>query len=294
MSAWILLRGLTREARHWGNFAEQFGLGLGSALDYAVGSAIGSKAGFAGEFSDGSAAVSAMADSSVTLLELPGNGTERGVQAPFSVPGMMTMVRARAAELGIPGPYRLLAMSLGGMVATAWAQRHPQEIERLVLINTSMRPFCNLTQRMRPTAWPVVGRAALAWTNPQGCERRLHDLTCNRRDTAADDIAAWMEIRRTAGVSAANGLRQLWAAARFQADREAPRCPTLLLSSSADRLVDPVCSVRIAAQWHAAHVEHPWAGHDLPHDDPQWTSETIADWLLRLEDKQNHRLSMAR
>ena len=281
MSAWILLRGLTREARHWGRFPEQFGLEVGSAGGSAAGSAVGSS-------------VSATPSSSVTLLELPGNGRERGVQAPLSVPDMMTMVRSRAAELGIPGPYRLLAMSLGGMVATAWAQHHPQEIERLVLINTSMRPFCNLTQRMRPTAWPVVGRVALAWTNPQGSERRLHDLTCNRRDTVADDIATWMEIRRTAGVSAANGLRQLWAAARFQADREAPRCPTLLLSSAADRLVDPVCSARIAAQWHAAHVEHPWAGHDLPHDDPQWTSETIVDWLLTLEGKQNDRLSIAR
>ena len=256
MSAWILLRGLTREARHWGAFPEQFSLGVGAAVG------------------------SATAGSSVTLLELPGNGRERGVQAPLSVPDMMTLVRSRAAESGIAGPYRLLAMSLGGMVATAWAQRHPQEIERLVLINTSMRPFCKLTQRMRPEAWPVVGRAALAWTNPQDCERRLHDLTCNRRDTVADDIATWMEIRRTAGVSAANGLRQLWAAARFQAEREAPHCPTLLLSSAADRLVDPACSARIAAQWRAAHVEHPWAGHDLPHDDPQWTTETIVDWLL--------------
>src|ERR1700731_1862416 len=157
MSTWILLRGLTREARHWGAFPERFCRELGSA------------AGAGG----------------IALLELPGNGREKALRAPLSVPEMMTFVRSRAADLGIPAPYRLLAMSLGGMVATEWAQRHPQEIERLVLINTSMRPFCAMAQRLRPAAWPALARAAACWASPQGTEWIVHDLTCNRRDTVA-------------------------------------------------------------------------------------------------------------
>ena len=47
---------------------------------------------------------------------------------------MVTFVRSRAASAGVKPPYRLLGMSLGGMVATDWSQRYPEEIERLVLI----------------------------------------------------------------------------------------------------------------------------------------------------------------
>jgi pimeloyl-ACP methyl ester carboxylesterase len=110
-------------------------------------------------------------------------------------------------------------------------------------------------------------------------ERIIHSATCRRNDAVAADIAAWTQIRRSAPVSAANSLRQLWAAACFRADRPAPRCPVLLLSSESDCLVDPACSVRIAAGWSAAHAVHPWAGHDLPHDDPHWTGKTVSDWL---------------
>ena len=259
MSAWILLRGLTREARHWGSFPALFGRELG-----------------AGSGSDSDS----VAGEGMTLLELPGNGRKNAVRTPLDVHDMMMFVRADAARLGIPAPYRLLAMSLGGMVATAWAQQYPEEIERLVLVNTSMRPFCYLTERLRPAAWPAIKRLIAAWPDPEESERIIHDLTCNRRDTIADDIAAWAGVRRTAPVSTVNGLLQLWAAARFRAGRKAPRCPTLLLSSESDRLVNPVCSARIAARWGAAHAEHPWAGHDLPHDDPQWTSKTICDWVL--------------
>jgi pimeloyl-ACP methyl ester carboxylesterase len=252
MSTWILLRGLTREARHWGSFPALFDRELDSF---------------------------AVAEERMMLLELPGNGRKNALRAPLDVLEMMTLVRSRAVALGMPAPYRLLGMSLGGMVGTAWAQRYPKEIERLVLINTSMQPFCRTTERLRPTAWPVLARLAGVWPNPATSERIIHALTCNRSDTVVDDIAAWAEIRRTAPVSAANGLRQLWAAARFRADRQAPRCPILLLSSKADRLVDPACSAHIAEQWGATHATHPWAGHDLPHDDPEWVGKTICDWL---------------
>ncbi len=259
MSTWILLRGLTREGRHWGSFPEQLRL----------------ETGFNGD-----------ADN-IVLLDLPGNGRENALSAPLDVEDMVKFVRARAADAGLLPPYRLVAMSLGGMVATGWAQRHPEEIERLVLINTSMRPFSAMTERLRPEVWPALVRAAASWADPTKCETIIHDLTCNRMDTQADDIAEWIAIRQSAPVSAANGMRQLWAAAHFRADSHAPACPALLLSSGADRLVNPVCSKRIATRWGVAHAVHAWAGHDLPHDDPVWTSKAIADWLRHLQSHED-------
>lgn len=247
MSTWILLRGLTRETRHWGH--------LPRLLREAVGA------------------------ERLLLLDLPGNGEFTNLRAPAGVEDMVSFVRIAALQTGAAGPYRVLAMSLGGMVATDWAQRHPGEIERLVLINTSMRPFSRMHERLRPSAWPGLLGVAAHWRDAPRAESGIHRLTCNNVDTLGADIEAWSEIRRSAPVSRGNALRQLWAAARFEAATTKPGCPLLILASRADQLVNPVCSAKLAAAWGATLCEHEWAGHDLPHDDPAWASEQVHAWL---------------
>ncbi|URF07760.1 alpha/beta fold hydrolase [Cupriavidus campinensis] len=243
MSPWIFLRGLTRESRHWGDLPALWtARGLGRP----------------------------------TLIDLPGNGTAHHATVPVDVHGIMEAVRATARATGVTAPYRILAMSLGAMVATEWAQRYPGEVAGLVLINTSMRPFSTLPQRLRPQNWAALIGMANHWHDRARCERTVHRLTCERMDTRDADLATWVDIGQTAPVSRAAALRQLLAAARYRAAPSAPPCPTLILSSDADRLVNPVCSVRIAAAWGARHLRHPWAGHDLPHDDGGWLCGVVA------------------
>jgi pimeloyl-ACP methyl ester carboxylesterase len=252
---WVLLRGLTREARHWGDFeATMRAHGLVSA------------------------------GQRVWFIDLPGNGGEHVQAAPLSVASMTAFVRARAAALGVRMPCRVIAMSLGAMAASAWAHDHPDEIARLVLINTSMRPYARLHERLRPSAWPMLIRIATAWPHAERCEQLIHTLTCNRTDTFDTDVAHWAALRRSHGAGAMNALRQLIAAARYRASSSAPRCPVLMLSSAKDALVDPVCTDRVMAQWHASHAVHAWAGHDLPHDDANWTCDAIVKWLAEPAD----------
>jgi pimeloyl-ACP methyl ester carboxylesterase len=247
MSAWILLRGLTRETRHWGALPERLADAFGGMR--------------------------------VLPIDLPGNGEFAALRSYSSVADMVGFVRLVAFERGVPGPYRVLAMSLGGMVATDWAQRHPHEVETLVLINTSMRPFNRPHQRLRPHAWPTLMRVAAHWRDPRAAESAIHALTCNNRLTLADDLDAWVEIRRSAPVSRINALRQLAAAASFRAAPQPPRCRTLILSSAADGLMNPICSASVAAAWQAPHRQHASAGHDLPHDDAAWVVEQMRDGL---------------
>jgi pimeloyl-ACP methyl ester carboxylesterase len=252
MNTWILLRGLTRETRHWGR--------LPGLLREAVGA------------------------DRVLLLDLPGNGEFADLRAPQTVERMVDFVRRAALQSGARAPYRVLAMSLGGMVAADWAQRHPGEIGRLVLINTSMRPFSRMHERLRPSAWPGLLDVAAHWRDAARAERGIYRLTCNSVETRDADLDTWREIRRSAPVSRGNAIRQLWAAARFSAAAAKPHCPLLILSSRADKLVDPVCSTRLAAAWNATHREHPWAGHDLPRDDPAWIIEQVSPWLMQQAD----------
>jgi pimeloyl-ACP methyl ester carboxylesterase len=246
---WVLLRGLTREARHWGGFADQF--------------------------------AQRVAPDRVTALDLPGNGEFYQLPSPTSVSAMVGFARQQLLKQSIQPPYKLLAMSLGGMVATDWAQRYPHEVDRLVLINTSMRPFSGVTERLRPANWPPLGLLAARWADADHAESTVHQLTCNHIAQRAADLMQWQQIRKTAPVSSPNALRQLLAAARFSCASTAPRCQVLVLSSCADRLVNPVCSTQLAQAWQAEHHSHRWAGHDLPHDDGPWVGERVADWLSR-------------
>jgi pimeloyl-ACP methyl ester carboxylesterase len=119
---WVMLRGLTRESRHWGDMT----IFLAQQLDLR----------------DQSAAHQVLA------LDLAGNGAAAGRASPTSVRGMVDAARKQLAADGIKPPYALMAMSLGGMVATDWAQRYPEEVARLVLINTSMRPYSRMVERL--------------------------------------------------------------------------------------------------------------------------------------------------
>lgn len=237
MGRWVFLRGLTRESRHWGTLPARWeATGLGRPL----------------------------------LPDLPGNGALSARPAPWGVREMVGAVRRQLPDAGAHGPYRVLAMSLGAMVATEWASMHPEEVGALVLVNTSMRPFCTPTQRLRPRNWGKLLRVAQRWHDRELCERTIHAITCARADTLAGDIDAWKAIAADAPVSRQSALAQLLAAARYRAPASAPRCKVLVIACAADRLVDPVCSARIAQAWNAPLLTHHWAGHDLPHDDPQW------------------------
>lgn len=250
MASWILLRGMTREARHWGSFPDML-----------------RAAGVVGE------------QDRLIVPDLPGNGTRCGQRSPTTIAAITDEVRLAAHVLGLDPPFRLLAMSLGGMVATDWASRHPGDIERVVLINTSVRQLNPAWHRLQPRAVPLLIGSARSWHDAPRCEAHIHALTCANMTTRSADLAMWAEIRRDAPVSSANALRQLLAAARYRVERQTPDCPVLVLSSAGDRLVAPVCSARLADAWNAPHRCHPWAGHDLPHDDPAWVAGAVRDWL---------------
>ncbi len=252
MSTWVLLRGLTRESRHWGDFPDILREHLG--------------------------------DAEVCLIDLPGNGRLNDRDSPLQVPAMAEDCRAQLRERGLAPPYFLLAMSLGAMVAVAWADRHPAELAGCVLINTSLRPFSSFQQRLRPRNYLPLLAMLLPGNDAARREKTILQLT-SRHPERPEKQAEWAAYARENPVSPGNALRQLLAAARYRAPIRKPAPPLLILASAGDRLVNPDCSRRLAGHWQSAFVEHPTAGHDLPLDDGAWVAGQIALWsrnLLRL------------
>ncbi|WP_445158447.1 alpha/beta fold hydrolase [Halomonas sp. E14] len=243
---WILLRGLVREARHWEGLPEKLALVL---------------------------------QAPVWAVDLPGNGARWHESSPTRIDAMVEALRDQLVKAERPGPHRVLALSLGGMVALRWAQRYPAEVAGLVLVNASLRGVAPFYERLRPRQY---GRLLLA-LGPVGHERRerlILKMTTRLQqdpDSVARRHAQW---QAQAPVSKANLLRQLLAAARgFAPPEAAPPCPTLLLASRADQMVSCRCSQRMAERWGWPIVYHASAGHDLPLDAPDWVIEQIRAWL---------------
>jgi len=119
----------------------------------------------------------------------------------------------------------------------------------------------------------------MAVRDPVARELDVLELTTaeHRGDRALAEVHAAIHARRP--VARANVLRQMISAARFWAPRLSTRVPILVLHSSADRMVAPACSARIAAAYGATLERHPSAGHDLTLDDPRWCAERISAWL---------------
>ncbi len=247
MSPWILLRGLTRESRHWGAFPRHLGEVTG--------------------------------DAPVICLDLPGNGRLNHLESPLSVEAMADYCHAETASRGVARPCRVLAMSLGAMVAAAWAQRHPGDIAAALLINTSLRPFSPFYQRLRPANYLRVLHLLAGRVSDEELETAILGMTTREVAEPRAVIQAWVQWRREHPVSARNALRQLIAAARYRAPHRSPFERLLLLAGAGDRLVDPRCSQSLASRWQTRLAIHPTAGHDLPLDDEAWVLFQIREWL---------------
>lgn len=249
MSNWVFLRGLTRESAHWGDFPQRF--------------------------------ASALPGARVHLIDLAGNGLRCHERSPGTVAAMVADGRAQCQRLGLTGPVHLLALSLGGMVATEWLHSAPQDIASAVLVNTSMRPFSPMHRRLRPHNLPTLLRLVVGRPSPDTAERLIWHMTSARPDVDDAVLATWVAARRQRPVQAANALRQLLAAARFRAPAQAPQRPVLVLTSQGDRLVHTSCSEALARAWGSPLARHPGAGHDLALDDPVWVIEQVRDWVER-------------
>ncbi len=237
----LMLRGLSRDRRHWGDFPSH------------------------------------MSTHRITMLDLPGSGERSHLPSPLDVPSIVRLLRSewQALSTESPGPWAIVGLSLGGMVALEWALTYPADFQRLVLINSSVSTFSPPHQRMRPSCWPQVLGIAAAWArgDHHTKESMILGLTTNHRPIEERLVRDWTEWSRD-GAGVASTLRQLVAAARYR-PRAIPTIPCSVITSKGDRLCSWRCSQALAQAFNATLDVHPDAGHDLPLDDPKWLAEKL-------------------
>lgn len=245
----LLLRGLMREQRHWGEFPR--------ILE------------------------SQLPGSEVFCLDLPGTGSESHRPCPASVEEIADDVRSRWLKIHQEGDeWSLVGISLGGMVAMRWCSLFQADFKRLVVINSSARGLSPPWHRLKIGMIPNLISSVIIGNRVERELQILKMTTCLRTDL--DGIArVWGDFAIHQPIPARTAPRQLMAAIRFCAPSrsEFVKLKMLVVSGHGDRFTDPSCSKKIAEHFQADYVVHPSAGHDLPLDDPQWLVREVARWM---------------
>jgi pimeloyl-ACP methyl ester carboxylesterase len=246
---WILLRGLAREAAHWGDFVPLL--------------------------------QATFPEAQITTLDLPGTGCFYRGKSPSTIQAITETVRGQAFERGLlQQPVTLLALSLGGMVAWEWLQKYPEDSCGAALMSSSFAGLNPFYERLR---WQIYAKFFALVTERDLYQRELAivQLVNNRRELDAQIAKDWEHIQKERPVSLKNVFNQLLAAASYSPGLVKPKQPILLLNSKGDRLVAPSCSETIQKKWGLDLHTHPWAGHDLTVDDGAWVATQLKKWVAQ-------------
>ena len=241
-----LLRGLIREAEHWGEFPKLL--------------------------------TQAYPGSRYTLIDIPGAGKHFRSPSPLSIKKMVEKMRQTYLETKNENEECiLLAISLGGMISAQWLKDFPEDFSKVILINTSYGGISPMFDRLKPKA--LLHLLKVPILKGRAKEAHILRLVSNHHNVFDHTLNLWEKIYNERPVSLSNSLRQLTAAGLFRIGQFKPNIPVLLLASVQDRMVSVECSRAIAKRWEAQLQEHPTAGHDLSADDPAWIVKKVENFL---------------
>ena len=238
----VLIRGLLRDARHWGKFTDLLQERFPNA--------------------------------DIIAPDIPGNGCLHHLTSSTSIDDMTDAIRD---QIALRQQLILVAISMGAMIAINWMARYPEEVRSAVLINTSARPIVPFYRRVRITAYPQLVK--MAFQPPVRREANILALTSNKHGSDKALLEIWQTWQKKNPVSFLNAINQCLAVIKFSITSR-PQQHILVVASKADRLVDYRSSVKLARVLRAEYVQHDTAGHDLPLDEPEWLVDVIHRWIV--------------
>lgn len=244
----VLIRGLTKEALHWGEAIESLRV---TCPDYQI-----------------------------MTLDIPGAGVFYKDKSPLSIDEMVLRMREEfLSKLSAHEDHEcyLVAISLGGMIASSWLNEFSYDFKKAVLINTSFGQLSPFYKRLYLNCVPKLIQIAMTRDIEKKEELTL-ELVSNIEEKRESAKPLWTEIAKIHPVSLSNTLRQFWAAWTFEPKIEWDT-PTLILASKKDRMVSCDCSEKIHEEYGFPIIYHPEAGHALAVDDPTWLADQVAFWV---------------
>ncbi|MGP8305145.1 alpha/beta fold hydrolase [Vibrio sp. YIC-376] len=243
----VLVRGLVRESGHW------------QSMLYAL--------------------KQASPELVIITPNVLGNGEKYRELSPLNIEQMLSPMLKQ-----LPNHchrYHLVAISMGSMLASHWAHTLPNQVASLTLINPSFSRYSPFWHRININALLSIGasrlkgsdafqKSIIKWTSP---------ICVNQPEVLEHHI----KLARQHPVSVRNAIRQLCAAAQFKGQSSPPACPSQIIVSTADKLVDSRCGEAIAKAWQVEISRFDCDAHDLPLAKPHELSHHLLHWLARVE-----------
>lgn len=243
----VLVRGLLREAGHW-----HFLVGALKELE---------------------------PDLRIYTPNVPGNGDLYKETSPVQIEQMLyAVIEQLPSDIG---RYHIIAISMGSMLGSCWAHQVPQNVASLTLINPSFARFSPINERFNLKEIPRLLISKLHGS--QAFERTILNLTYPNHVLNPSILSYHLALNEKHPVKFSNALRQLFAAARFAGPEKSPSCPTQVITSSDDKLVNSLAGKRIAEAWQVAHIPFDSDAHDLPADSPTELAQYLLHWLKKVE-----------
>ncbi|ORU94749.1 MAG: hypothetical protein A6F70_09855, partial [Cycloclasticus sp. symbiont of Bathymodiolus heckerae] len=174
----VLIRGLLREARHWGILPGLIQEQYPNAL--------------------------------ILTPDIPGNGRLNHLTSPNTIAGMTDALREQVPQ---NFPVKLIAISMGGMIAIDWMVRYPSKVSSAVLINTSLSNISPFYQRLRWQNYPKIIKLLVSAMRDR--EQLILALTSNKHAHNAELLSEWQRWQHENPVSNASAKSQLLASAIF-------------------------------------------------------------------------------
>ncbi|HEY5070841.1 MAG TPA: alpha/beta hydrolase [Caulobacteraceae bacterium] len=220
----------------------------------------------------------------VVYMDHRGNGRSTGTPRTWRLAQWGDDVKSLCDRLGLVKPL-VYGLSFGGMVAMAYASRHPAHPSRLVLASTAARMELAATYEMMERLGGDRARkvAVRFWSDPGP-------------EAAAEYIAVCMPLYNPIGATTAEARKR--AITKFEvmfdfirgeqrtmdmtADLAAIACPTLVLGGGLDPITPTICSRRIFEALPAGLGELEMfeaAGHGVHRDEPDRAEASLRRFL---------------
>jgi pimeloyl-ACP methyl ester carboxylesterase len=219
----------------------------------------------------------------VVAVDQRGHGdSDWSDEGDYDAPFHVADIAAFTSQLGIER-FVLVGLSMGGRNAYSFAARHPERVERLVIVDVGpdvaaegrrhIQEFMEGTDTFESFDWLV---ARVLQYNPRRPEVQVRGSLINNLKQLPDGRWTWKHDRRR-GIRRDRGGEMDEAAWAALAGVQAP---TLLVRGAESNILSEATAARMRGVLRESHfVEVPGAGHLVPSDNPVAFEEAVRTYL---------------
>lgn len=213
------------------------------------------------------------------FIELAGCGDRHQELSPINPDVAVADLRRQLqSRLQPDEKFEICAISLGGMLALHWAQKHPDEILKLTIINSSSSSLSSVHERVNLKA--LLDLILTSMLHPENIERSILKFTCTQQDRALKYLSEFSRYSQEHPLKKMNLLRQLILATSFPKPSRLA-CDLDFIYGKNDQFVNPLCSVKLHEALGGKIIELENCGHDASVDRPEALIQILTSGINR-------------